>query len=133
MRWWKAAFSTCFSVALTLTLLAQQIPPSQQEVIDKAHVDIFKTGSDKAAEAGRLTDALSDALPRAASGPVVRKNYIDEHVFGRMERDRIPHAGLASDEEFLRRAYLDATGLLPEPQTVREFLANKDPNKRDRL
>ncbi|HEY7450023.1 MAG TPA: DUF1549 domain-containing protein [Vicinamibacterales bacterium] len=133
MRWWKAAFATCLSVGLTFTVLAQQIPPSQQEAIDKAHVDILKTETDKAAEAGRLTDALSDVLPRAVPGPVVRKNYIDEHIFGRMERDRIPHTGLASDEEFLRRVYLDATGLLPEPQTVREFLASKDPNKRDRL
>lgn len=133
MRWWKAAFSTGLCIGLTLTGLAQQVPPSQQEAIDKAHVDILKTGSDKATEAGRLTDALSGALPRAEPGPISRKNYIDEHVFGRMERDRIPHAGLANDEEFLRRAYIDATGLLPEPQTVREFLASRDPDKRDRL
>jgi hypothetical protein len=132
MGWLKAAFSTCLSVALTLTVLAQQVPPSQQEAIDKAHVDILKN-DDKAAEAGRLTDALSDLLPRAEARPISRKNYIDDQIFGRMERDRIPHAGLSSDEEFLRRAYLDATGLLPEPQKVREFLASRDPDKRDRL
>ena len=62
-----------------------------------------------------------------------RRNYIDEQLFGRMERDGIPHAGLASDEEFLRRAYLDATGLLPEPQKVREFLESRDRDKRDKL
>jgi hypothetical protein len=132
MGWLKAAFSTCLSVALTLTVLAQQVPPSQQEAIDKAHADILKN-EDKATEAGRLTDALSDLLPRADARPISRKNYIDDQIFGRMERDRIPHAGLSSDEEFLRRAYLDATGLLPEPQKVREFLASRDPDKRDRL
>ena len=67
MRWWRAACSTCLCVFLTLTVLAQQVPPNQQEAIDKAHVDILKTGTDKAAEAGRLTDALSDA---PASHPV---------------------------------------------------------------
>jgi hypothetical protein len=132
MGWLKAAFSTCLSVALTLTVLAQQVPPSQQEAIDKAHADILKN-EDKATEAGRLTEALSDLLPRADARPISRKNYIDDQIFGRMERDRIPHAGLSSDEEFLRRAYLDATGLLPEPQKVREFLASRDPDKRDRL
>jgi hypothetical protein len=62
-----------------------------------------------------------------------RKNFIDEIVFGRIERDRIPHAGLTTDEEFLRRVYLDATGVLPTSDTVRSFLADKDPQKRDRL
>ena len=50
-----------------------------------------------------------------------------------MERDKIPHAPIAGDEEFLRRAYLDATGLLPTPDQVRAFLNDKDPNKRDKL
>ena len=50
-----------------------------------------------------------------------------------MERDRIPHAPLSSDTEFLRRAYLDATGLLPTPDEVRSFVADKDANKRDKL
>ena len=139
MRFSKAALATLLFVLLTVSIVAQQNPagtPAQtQEAIDKAHIDILKANPDKAAEAGRLTDALSKALPQAgaASGPIIRKNYIDEHIFGRMERDRIPHAALASDEEFVRRAHLDATGLLPSPQKVREFVANKDTQKRDKL
>ena len=57
----------------------------------------------------------------------------DEHIFGRIERDNIPHAPLASDEEFLRRTYLDLTGLLPTLDQVRTFLTDTDPNKRDEL
>ena len=124
----------CFCFALTIAA-QQQTSPQTQEAIDKAHADMLKSGGDKAAEAGRATEALSRALPRATAttGAIPRKNYIDEQIFGRMERDKIPHAGLASDEEFVRRAYLDATGLLPEPQAVRDFVASKDPNKRDKL
>ena len=124
----------CFCFALTVAA-QQQTSPQTQEAIDKAHADMLKSGGDKAAEAGRATEALSRSLPRAPSqsSAIPRKNYIDEHLFGRMERDKIPHAALASDEEFVRRAYLDATGLLPEPQVVRDFLASKDPNKRDAL
>src|SRR5207249_2013183 len=66
-------------------------------------------------------------------GPLPRKNFIDEFILGRIERDGIPRAGLSSDEEFLRRATLDATGLLPAADQVRAFIANKDPNKRDKL
>ena len=124
----------CFCFALTLAA-QQQTAPQSQEAIDKAHADMLKSGGDKAAEAGRATEVLARALPRAtsASATIPRKNYIDEQIFGRMERDKIPHAALASDEEFVRRAYLDATGLLPEPKAVRDFLASTDPNKRDAL
>ena len=34
---------------------------------------------------------------------------------------------------FLRRICLDLTGTLPPPRRVREFLASRDPRKRDRL
>src|SRR2546426_12391825 len=64
---------------------------------------------------------------------VPRKNFIDEHVFGKMEKDSIPHAALAPDSEFLRRVYLDLTGRIPEPAVVRAFLKDTDLNKRDRL
>ena len=50
-----------------------------------------------------------------------------------MSRDHVPHAGLSSDEEFLRRAYLDATGRIPSVDDVQSFLVSKDPDKRDKL
>jgi RNA polymerase sigma factor (sigma-70 family) len=37
-----------------------------------------------------------------------------------------------SDEDFLRRAWLDLTGKLPSPEEVDRFLKNKDPDKRTR-
>ena len=40
---------------------------------------------------------------------------------------------LCSDEQFIRRVYLDITGTLPTPEQVKAFLADKDPNKRDKL
>jgi hypothetical protein len=137
MRYSIAAVAGVWFVVLTMSVTAQQAPTSaaQQEAIDKAHADMLKTGGDKAAEAGRLTDAVTRALPAQAraGGPMPRRNYVDEHIFGRMERDGIPYAALATDDEFIRRAYLDATGLLPEPQKVREFIASRDPRKRDAL
>ncbi len=66
-------------------------------------------------------------------GPIARNNYIDDFIFDKMERDRIPHAPLSSDEEFLRRVFLDLTGRLPEPDRVRSFLKDSDPAKRSKL
>ena len=50
-----------------------------------------------------------------------------------MEHDGIPHAGLSTDAEFLRRVHLDLTGRLPEPAAVRKFLADTDPAKREKI
>jgi hypothetical protein len=78
----------------------------------------------------RVTGKAAGALPSQAA---VRKNFIDEFIFGKMERDRIPHAPLSSDEEFLRRITLDLIGRIPEPEQIRKFVSDKDPNKRDRI
>ncbi len=51
-------------------------------------------------------------------------NRIDELVDEKLRRMRIAASGLCTDEEFLRRAYLDLTGLPPSADDVRSFLAD---------
>jgi hypothetical protein len=60
-------------------------------------------------------------------------DLIDRHIFGRMQRDKIPHAPAAGDSEFLRRVYLDLTGRLPPPGVATRFLASKEADKRQKL
>src|SRR5437867_780307 len=141
MRRWNWLLMTTGLFLLSLVISAQgpqtNPPPSpqvNQDRIEAAHGKLL-SGEDRAKDASRLTEAVAPVLPDSASStaPVPRKNFIDEHIFGRMERDKIPHAPLAGDEEFLRRAYLDATGLLPSPDQVRSFIRDTDPNKRDKL
>jgi hypothetical protein len=107
---------TAAVLCLTFVVCAQQSQQSQprqgqpqadQDRIEAAHSELLNA-KDKAAEAGRLTETVAPALPvtAASSAPITRKNFIDEHIFGRIERDNIPHSPLAGDEEFLRRAYL---------------------------
>jgi hypothetical protein len=64
---------------------------------------------------------------------VESRNIIDEHVFAKLRQLRIVPAPLSRDEEFLRRVCLDLTGTLPPPERIREFLADQDPGKRDKL
>jgi hypothetical protein len=62
-----------------------------------------------------------------------RNNFIDEHVFNKLAALRIEPSELCGDEAFVRRVYLDTIGLLPAPEEVRQFLADKAPDKRARL
>lgn len=82
-------------------------------------------------QAARLTEQVAGG--NVAAAPVSRRNFIDEHIFGKMERDGIPHAPLASDEEFFRRVHLDLTGRIGTDEALRQFLASTESTKRDKL
>ncbi|MBM3740246.1 MAG: DUF1553 domain-containing protein [Acidobacteria bacterium] len=119
-------------VCLLALPLAAQVPEHRQDVVDQAHRPMLQPPQPKSKALSALTAEAAGRAGRAA-GAVQRVNFIDEHIFGRMQRDRVPHAGLAGDEEFARRAWLDATGRIPEPQELRAFLADADPQKRAKL
>ncbi|MEM9660232.1 MAG: DUF1549 domain-containing protein, partial [Planctomycetota bacterium] len=57
-----------------------------------------------------------------ASAPV--HSPIDEMVDVKLRRMKIVPSGLCSDEEFLRRAFLDLTGLPPAAEQLERFLAD---------
>lgn len=92
------------------------------------------TGSTRT-DLDNVTSKVTARFPHfsRAAGPIPRNNYIDDFIFGKMERDGIPHAKLSSDEEFFRRVSLDLTGRLPEPEQVRKFVTDSAPDKRAKL
>jgi hypothetical protein len=57
-------------------------------------------------------------------------NYVDKHVFAKLKLLSLPPSDVCTDQEFVRRAYLDVCGVLPTPAEVQQFLGNPDPNKR---
>jgi hypothetical protein len=61
------------------------------------------------------------------------RNFIDDAVFGKLKVLGIPPSPVADDSTFLRRVYIDVTGTLPTESQVREFLADTDPAKREKL
>ncbi len=62
-----------------------------------------------------------------------KTNVVDEHVLNKLRLLNLPPSGDSTDAEFIRRAYLDTCGLLPKPEEVKTFLADAQPNKRERL
>src|SRR5437899_3118334 len=120
-------------VAAAVSLAAPQPPQSSQSSQPKkapedmsklpaeAHAPLFQ--APKSVEASAVTERVTSGLPAPAAGRrLVPRNFIDEQIFGKMERDRIPHAPIAPDQEFLRRVMLDLTGRIPSPAQVRDLL-----------
>ena len=104
---------------------------SMSQLMEEAHQPLYAAAQSPATAASTLTASL--ARGASTGQKVARRNFIDEHIFGKMERDGVPHAGMATDEEFVRRVFLDATGRIPTPSDVEKFLASRDENKRGKL
>jgi hypothetical protein len=64
--------------------------------------------------------------------PVDEYNYIDTLVYEKLRQVKVLPSELCTDGEFIRRVYLDLTGLPPEPEQVRAFLADARPARQKR-
>jgi hypothetical protein len=71
--------------------------------------------------------------PKFVATPVPKDHFIDKYVIEKLNRLKMTPSPLASDEEFLRRVYLDLIGIQPRPDEIRAFLADKDTKKRAKV
>jgi hypothetical protein len=60
-------------------------------------------------------------------------NYVDEHAFNKLKMLNILPSDVCTDQEFIRRVYLDICGILPSADDVQKFLDSKDPARRAKL
>ncbi len=60
-------------------------------------------------------------------------NFVDELIYAKLNKLRIVPSGVCTDEEFLRRAYLDICGVLPTVEEYDRFMASAEADKRDKL
>src|SRR5262249_3638022 len=60
-------------------------------------------------------------------------NYVDKHVFRKLKLLHIAPAELCTDQEFVRRVFLDVCGVLPTVEDVKTFAADTTADKRARL
>lgn len=77
--------------------------------------------------------AFLEPTPGFAWNNPPEHNFIDQLVDEKLKQLQILPSGLCSDDEFLRRAYLDVTGRLPTTDETQAFLNDVTPEKRTRL
>lgn len=75
-------------------------------------------------------------LPKDLSfTPVNEKpaNYVDELVLAKLKKIRVNPSGICTDEEFVRRVYVDLVGLVPTEEEFTRFVNDQTPDKRAKL
>jgi hypothetical protein len=60
-------------------------------------------------------------------------NFIDEHVFAKLQALRMNPSPLADDATFVRRVFLDCLAVLPTAEEAQAFVADVSSDKRSRL
>ena len=81
----------------------------------------------------RLTAPYDNKVPPEAYTDFRRTNFVDDHVLAKLKSLNIAPSKASTDATFIRRAYLDAAGILPTAEEVEQFLADKSPDKRARM
>ena len=81
---------------------------------------------------GQVAAAVLGAtlLPAPRSFPPEPDNLVDREIQAKLRSLRIAPSPPASDEEFIRRIYLDLLGTLPAAGDVRLFVSSSAPHKR---
>ena len=78
----------------------------------------------------KLTVPRATPLPATVFANAERKNFVDDLVLKQLESLQIAPTKGVSDTEFVRRAYLDATGSLPTETEIFAFVMDSSADKR---
>ncbi|MBL8795012.1 MAG: DUF1553 domain-containing protein, partial [Planctomycetia bacterium] len=76
---------------------------------------------------------LTGSVPAETYASLPRRNFIDGHVWTKLQSLGITPSDLANDATFHRRAYLDVIGRLPTADETRAYLADSAADKRAKL
>jgi hypothetical protein len=81
----------------------------------------------------RIASPFPNSVDASVFAKATRHNYVDDLVLKKLQALHIPPSPLCTDAEFIRRAYLDTAGILPTPEEVNRFGADRTPDKRAQL
>lgn len=112
--------------------------PAYLEVSYRGHAKALRNGA-SAVRAMFLTEVAVVVFSMPYDHPTDPKrfeggnNFIDKHVLAKLKELHIEPSDICSDEEFIRRLFLDTCGILPTANEVTAFVASQDANKRAKL
>lgn len=132
-----------FALTATLAVLAAEFTPAdaqlpkQEKKRKKDKVDPKVVTPPAAVEPSPPVEPPKP-LPTVIPAPTTRDasalaKLIDAEIAKKLAEAKITPSPRCSDEEFLRRVYLDITGVIPTAEKARAFLDDPSPDKRVKL
>ena len=124
-----------------LTAAAADAPKSKQDLKKEIRQKLLAAKEAREAKDQQVAETVpaptkpklvvkSVAQPKEAA---VLAKLIDQHIDAKLAAEKVPASPTCSDAEFVRRVYLDLTGVIPPADKAREFLASTAPDKRAKL
>ena len=104
----------------------------QVEIVGNGEGAVSALFSSKVALA-RFRSPFPNDIPADVFTKAPRANEIDDLVLAQLEQLNLRPSGRSSDQDFIRRVFLDTIGVLPTVEESREFFADKSPDKREKL
>lgn len=118
---------TCATLAALLTLTA----------LGGSALAAAQADGDKKAPPKKTATSTAAAIPaeqwKQASTAALKPGELDALLAEQLQKHGVKPAPLTTDEQFIRRVYLDLTGKLPMPADITEFVKDKNPNRRAKL
>lgn len=132
-RSWGKAWSTVTLTfaALVFGALALDFDPAQAQEVQKKTTTVTKK-TDKAASKSTAVVAHSLTKGKKVDSAALTA-IINQEISKRLLAEKSKSTGLCDDSEFIRRIYLDITGVIPPASAVSAFLSSTDTNKRAKL
>src|SRR5258708_3222517 len=112
--------------ALRKKLLEERLKAEAEKA--KSDADKAKADADKPKEEPK--QALTETKPANPMNVKAVAKFIDSQISHELTAAKIAPSPPTNDAEFLRRASLDITGVIPTAERVASFLANTDSDKR---
>lgn len=123
---------------ITLPPDHDDVMPKKGKVLKDSEIALIKLWIDAGAPWSDQALKVFPEAPLALIKPQLPqmdkvKHPVDKWVYQYFEDNDIERPGVVDDRTFIRRAYLDAVGLLPDPDQVAQFVNDRHPDKRGNL
>ena len=76
--------------------------------------------------------ALIIAISAYGHNSALSSNDIDKYIQSKWQANNLKPSNRTSDEEYIRRIYIDLAGRIPNADEVKAFLSDKSPDKRQK-
>lgn len=123
---------------ITLSPNHKEVMPKKGKVLQPDEINLIKLWIQKGAHwSDRALKVFPEAplalvkpaVPTSSTQPLPLDKFIDKYF----EQNKLKWPELVDDRAFIRRAYLDIVGLLPQASKIDAFLKDSNPKKREIL